>query len=164
MPTAALIEEACRKPGVLWIAVAGHEPQLAWYIWQQGCAYVLHGGGEQQLPGLESARTVLVTVRSGDTGGRLVTWPADCSRVDPASENWRQLAPLLVRSRLNSADGQAAVARWAHTSRLTRLTPAGEPVEQPGAMPPDGGHAAPRPTPATTTVPLPWVLGRRRTR
>ncbi len=164
MKAPALVEAACRKGGLLWVAAGERPPLAVWYLWHEGCAYVLSGGGEQQVPGLAEAPTVLATARSSDKGGRLVTWPARCARIAPFSARWDQLLPMLVKARLNSPDGPDAPARWAASSVLTELRPAGEPVERPGAMPADGGFARPRPTPATTPVPLPWVLGRRRTR
>ncbi|HEV7208520.1 MAG TPA: hypothetical protein VGN54_07260 [Mycobacteriales bacterium] len=164
MSTPALVEAACKKGGLLWVAVGEHEARAVWYLWDEGKAYVLTGGGEQQVPGLAEASAAVVTARSADKGGRLVTWRARCTRIPADSARWAELQPQLIKARLNTPDGPDAPARWAASSVLTELAPDGAPLEAPGAMPADGGFARPRPTPATTKLPLPWVLGRRRTR
>ena len=160
----ALVNEAMRRSGLVWVGLPEQPARAVWHLWHDGAAYVLHEGGEQSLPGLDDADAALVTVRSTDTRGRLVVWHARVENVEPATPAWDALVPLLVKERLNSADGDAAPARWAATSRLHRLTPTGELAEERGRVPDDGQAAPPRPSRAATKVPLPWVLGRRRTR
>src|SRR5260370_28024499 len=76
VPDAALIEEACKKSGLIWVAVPGARDRAAWHVWHehegQGAVYVVVGGGEQALPGLADGITVRVTMRSKDKGGPLV--------------------------------------------------------------------------------------------
>ena len=74
---AALVEEATKKSGLMWIDVPGlPQPRAAWHIWHStpehgGAAYLVTGGeGEQPLPGLPEAERVTVTVGSKDKGGR----------------------------------------------------------------------------------------------
>jgi hypothetical protein len=159
---AALVEEACRKSGMVWIEVPGSDaPRAAWHVWLDGGAYVVHQGREQPLPGLADAQQVRVVVRSKDKGGRLVTWLARPRAVEPGTVEWDAAATELAGKRLNAPDGPAQPARWARESRITRLEPTGEVVEKPGALP-SASHAAPPPaSPATTVGPLPFVLGRR---
>lgn len=162
---AALVEEACRKSGLVWLALpgsAGERP--AWHVWHEGAVWVVHGGREQPLPGLQGAPTVLVTVRSKDKGGRLVSFTARAQDVAEGTPEWAGAAAVLRAKRLNAPDGEAQVERWARESVLTRLEPTGEVPERPGAMPDGSLAAAPRPTPATTLARLPFVLGRRRGR
>ena len=65
----ALVAEACRKSDVLWISLPGlPQPRAAWHVWFDGAVYLVSGDGEQELPGLEAAETVEVTVRSKDKG------------------------------------------------------------------------------------------------
>lgn len=161
----ALVEEATKKAGLLWLSEPETgRPRAAWHLWQDGAAYVVTGGAEQPLPGIVDAERVTVTVPSKDKGGRLVTWIALVTRVAPGTGEWERVVPELHGKRLNAPDGEDQPQRWAHESVLLRLEPAGEITEAPGTMP-DGRHAAPPPpSPATTSGPLPYVLGRRRNR
>jgi hypothetical protein len=114
----ALITEAARKAGVLWIAAPGRTPVPAWSVWRDGATYVLTGPGEQSLPGLADAATCELTARSADTGGRIATWTATVTRVEPASDEWQTVGPALATARLN------AHPDWT-TATILRLTPAG---------------------------------------
>ncbi|MCW2908550.1 MAG: hypothetical protein JWL68_3339, partial [Actinomycetia bacterium] len=86
----ALIAEATKRAGLIWITVPGQggasqddtgqgRPRPAWHVWRDA-AYVLTGPGEQDIPGLGDASQVTVTVASKDTGGLLVRWTARVSR------------------------------------------------------------------------------------
>ena len=114
-PRAALVEEAARKSGLLWLDLPGlPQPRAAWHIWHDGAAYVLTGGeGEQPLPGLPEAERVTVTLRGKDKGGRLITFVAACEQVRPGDELWDAVTPLLARERLNAASHEGLVERWA---------------------------------------------------
>ncbi|RAY13275.1 hypothetical protein DPM19_19480 [Actinomadura craniellae] len=162
---AALVEEAAKKSGLLWLALPDlPQPRAAWHLWHDGAAYVLTGGeGEQPLPGLPEADRVRVTVRSKDKGGRLVTWEAACSQVEPGSELWDAVTPLLAKERLN-ASHEGLVERWAEQSYVIRLAPTGTVFEAPGGQPDDYAAVRPVPTPATTAGPPPRLLGRKRRR
>jgi hypothetical protein len=162
---AALIEETAKKSGLLWLALPGlPQPRAAWHVWHDGAAYVLTGGeGEQPLPGLPEADRVLVTVRGKDKGGRLVTWEAACDQVEPGSEQWDAVAPLLAKDRLN-ASYEGLIERWAEESYIVRLVPTGEVTEAPGEQRDDYAAVRPVPTPATTAGPPPRLLGRKRRR
>jgi hypothetical protein len=94
----ALITEAARKAGVLWIAAPGRAPVPAWQVWRDGATYVLTGPGEQSLPGLVEASSCELTARSPDTGGRLATWTATVERIEPDPDEWR----ALTAARLNA--------------------------------------------------------------
>lgn len=157
----ALIGEAAKKSGVLWLTLPElPQPRAAWHIWHDGAAYVMTGGeGEQPLPGLPEAQWVTVTLRSKDKGGRLITWVAAVERVEPGSERWETVVPLLARGRLNAVDGDEQPDRWAADSYIVRLAPTGEVLERPGAQP--GGYASvrPMPTPATTVGRNPFMIG-----
>jgi hypothetical protein len=160
----ALVAEAMRRSGLVWVTVGEQPPRAVWHVWHEGADYVLHGDGEQDLPGLDTAVHATVTVRSTDTRGRLVVWHARVEDVGPETQLWHALVPLLVKQRLNAADGEQAPARWAARSRLARLVPTGELAEEPGRFPDDSLATPPRPSRAATKVPLPWQLGRRRRR
>jgi 8-oxo-dGTP diphosphatase len=116
VPSPALIAEATRRAGVLWLTVPGRDKAFpAWHIWRDppGAAYLVTGPGEQPLPGLAGSGRVTVTVPSKDTGGALVTWTGDVHRVEPRSAEWDAAFGALAAARLN-ADldaGSAAVFR-----------------------------------------------------
>ncbi|MQA96363.1 MAG: hypothetical protein GEV11_17580, partial [Streptosporangiales bacterium] len=56
-PRAALLDEAMKKSGLVWITVPGGRPSPAWYVWRAPAAYILTDGGEQPVPGLTDHAT-----------------------------------------------------------------------------------------------------------
>lgn len=160
----ALVEEATRKSGLVWVS-GGAPARALWHVWHEGAACLVGDGpGEQPLPGLADAGEAEVTVRSKDKGGRLVTWTARIVELPSGSEAWQATVAELRSKRLNAPDGEAMTERWARECRVLRLEPTGATVPLP-----DGDLAeAPRPTPATTRRPapagLPRLLLRRRKR
>ncbi|GGW32575.1 hypothetical protein GCM10010503_05540 [Streptomyces lucensis JCM 4490] len=154
----ALIEEAAKKSGLIWVTGPGAATARAlWHVWHEGSVCLVGDGpGEQPLPGLVDGARVEVTVRSKDKGGRLVTFPATVSEPAPGSEEWEAAVAELKGKRLNAPDGEEMPARWARECRVLRLVPAG-----PLAPLPDGSLAQrPAPTPATTRQPIPAGLPR----
>ncbi|MFG3283092.1 hypothetical protein [Streptomyces sp. NPDC048111] len=151
----ALVEEATKKSGLIWVRGTQGAERALWHAWLDGAAYVVGGGpGEQPLDGLADGGTALVTVRSKDKGGRLVAWTASVSEIPAGCEAWDTAVAELKGKRLNAPDGEAMPARWAAQCRLLRLTPAG-PLEPA----PDGSlAAAPPASPATTRHPVPAGL------
>ena len=157
---ASLVEEACKRSGLLWVRVGGSRPRALWHAWAEGAAWVVVGGGEQEHPGLEEAGTVGVLVRSKDKGGRLVAWEARVVPVAPDDERWEPGVTALLAARLNAPDGEDARTRWAEVAVVLMLEPTGRAAPTHGVD--EGSQAAPPPpSPATTRTPLPWVLGRR---
>ncbi|KAF4410345.1 MULTISPECIES: hypothetical protein [Streptomyces] len=163
----ALIEEATKKSGLIWVRGTEGTPRALWHVWHDGAVCLVGDGpGEQPLAGLGLADggPAEVTVRSKDKGGRLVTWTATVTEPAPGTEEWRAAAGELKGKRLNAPDAETVTDRWARECRVLRLVPAGG-----TAALPDGSLAAvPVPTPATTRRPapaaLPKLLARRRGR
>lgn len=163
--TDALIEDAMKKSGLVWVRTRGERAQAVWHVWQDGAVYVLTGGIEQPAPGGlasvdvadESARA-LVTARGKDTNGRLVTFETAVATVQPGSEEWEAVVPALVAKRLNLPDHETAPQRWASECTLWRLRPTGEIVETATEPDPASHAAAPPPTPARSRVPRPLHL------
>ncbi|GGV12185.1 hypothetical protein GCM10010182_35430 [Actinomadura cremea] len=155
--SAALVEEAAKKSGLLWLDLPDlPQPRAAWHVWHEGSAYVLTGGeGEQPLPGLPEADRVTVILRSKDKGGRLVAFVAACEHVEPGGELWDEVAPKLAKDRLNARTHEGRLERWAAESWVIRLTPTGEEVAPTG----DYAHVRPVPSPATTAGPPPRLVG-----
>jgi hypothetical protein len=161
MEPVALIEEAAKKAAVAWLSVPGvGTDYLVWTTWLDGALYVVSGPEEQAAPGLAGASRVDVSLR-GDHGGRIVTWPADVSTVDPDSPEWTEVAPQLAGKRLNApGTTDETVQRWATANVLSKLAPAG----QTEPLPDSSLAAAPRPTPATRLPKRPFRLHRVRKR
>ncbi|MET9496409.1 hypothetical protein [Streptomyces sp. NPDC006552] len=162
---AALVEEATKKSGLIWVRGAQGVERALWHVWHEGAALVVGDGpGEQPLPGLADGGAATVTVRSKDKGGRIVGWRATVVEVAAGTQAWDAAVAELKGKRLNAADGEEMPARWARECRIVRLEPdlgAGLPAASEGDL-----AAPPVPTPATTrdAVPagLPRLLGRRR--
>ncbi|MFR0358079.1 hypothetical protein [Streptomyces sediminimaris] len=153
----ALVEEATKKSGLIWVSGPGVPARALWHVWHEGAACLVGDGpGEQPLPGLTDGAGAEVTVRSKDKGGRLVTWPAKVVELTPGSEEWTATVAELKGKRLNAPDGEAMTGRWSRECRVLRLEPAGATARLPA-----GSLAeAPLPTPATTRRPAPAGLPR----
>ncbi|MBH5336852.1 hypothetical protein IHE55_19595 [Streptomyces pactum] len=161
----ALIEEATKKSGLIWVEGPQGATRSLWHVWHDGAAYVVGGPGEQPLDGLglTDGGTATVTVRSKDKGGRLVSWPARVTEPAVSGEEWTAAAGELKGKRLNAPDAERITERWAAECRVLRL----EPLPDAPHPLPDGSLAArPLPSPAVTRRPvpaaLPKLLGRRR--
>ncbi|KUM70659.1 hypothetical protein J7F01_29415 [Streptomyces sp. ISL-22] len=153
----ALVEEATKKSGLIWVKGPGVPARTLWHVWHDGAACVVGDGpGEQPLPGLADGAVAEVTVRSKDKGGRLVSWAAKVVELAPGTEQWEATVAELKGKRLNAPDGEAMPQRWARECRVLRLEPTGTTTPLP-----DGSLAeAPLPTSATTRQPIPAGLPR----
>ncbi|MEO7980526.1 MAG: hypothetical protein ABI807_06500 [Sporichthyaceae bacterium] len=158
----ALVEEVCKKSSLVWVRPFGAaHAQAVWHAWLDGAVHVVTGGLEQRLTDVPDGAEVDVTARSKDTGGRVVTFRARVSDLEPEGEAWTRVVAELHGKRLNAPDGEAQPARWARESRVLRLDPADRLVEGPGHVSHRSHAAEPAPSTATTRGPLPFVLGRR---
>jgi hypothetical protein len=132
-PTAVL-SEALKKSTVVWVQVpgpagTGDKAVPAWFGTLEGRVYVLTGGSEQHIRGLEDTNRVLLTARSKDLQSLLTTVEAS-ARVIPASDPlFNRLVPVLLPRRLNLRDGDAAADRWRKECTLVELIPSAVPAE-----------------------------------
>ena len=118
----ALVEEALRKSSVLWLALPSSAvPRIAWHIWLDGAAYVVHEGIEQRLPGLDDLSQVEISVRSKDKGTLLARRIVRVEPVPPDDPGWPAAVAALHAHRQSPPDGSDQPARWAAHSRVTRL-------------------------------------------
>lgn len=162
--TTPLVDEALKKAAVAWVRVPGGPALALWCVPLDGALFVVSGPGEQTAPGLATATEAEVTLR-GDHGGRIVTFPARVSRVEPGSELWEATAATVAGKRLNAAGSTAdLVQRWATDGcALNRLVPAGTPLSG-AALPADAQAEPPRDTPAARRPRKPFHLHRVRRR
>ncbi|MEV5310087.1 hypothetical protein [Streptomyces sp. NPDC052610] len=153
----ALVEEATKKSGLIWVQGPGAPVRALWHAWHEGAACVVGDGpGEQPLPGLADGAAAEVTVRSKDKGGRVVAWTATVVELAPDSEAWEAAVAELKGKRLNAPDGEAMTERWRRECRVLRLEPTGTVLPLP-----EGSLAeAPLPSAATTRRPIPAALPR----
>src|SRR3954452_8931307 len=99
----ALVEEATKKSGLIWVQCPGAPSRALWHVWHDGAACVVGDRpGEQPLPGLVDGAEAVVTVRSKDKGGRLTTWTARASELAPGSPAWEAAVAELKGKRLNA--------------------------------------------------------------
>ncbi|WP_329397447.1 hypothetical protein OHA45_25235 [Streptomyces lydicus] len=157
----ALIEEATKKSGLIWVRGTTGPARALWHLWHDGAACLVGGPGEQPLDdlGLTDGGAATVTVRSKDKGGRLVAWEARVVEPTPGSDAWQAAVEELKGKRLNAPDADTLTERWARECRVLRLEPTGaEATQRPGRMP-EVSHAAPPPaSPAITRRPAPAAL------
>ncbi|MBC7372785.1 MAG: hypothetical protein H7323_02190 [Frankiales bacterium] len=64
-----------------------------------------------------------MAVRS-KAGPLVVQWEAAVSSVEPGSQRWDEVTPLLAAERLNAASVQDLPGQWAATSTVLQLSPA----------------------------------------
>ncbi|MFJ9629778.1 hypothetical protein ACIRU8_18905 [Streptomyces sp. NPDC101175] len=153
----ALVEEATKKSGLVWVGGPGVPARALWHVWHAGAACLVGDGpGEQPLPGLVDGGSAEVTVRSKDKGGRLVEWTARVVELVPGSEAWTAAVDELKGKRLNAPDGEAMTERWARECRVLRLEPTGATAE----LTQESLARPPLPSPATTRRPAPAGLPR----
>jgi hypothetical protein len=157
--TTALIDEAAKKSGLIWVRAPGpgRHAQPVWHLWQDGVAYIVTGGLEQPVPE-DLADRAFVTVRSKDKRNRLVTFEAAVTQCSPDSEEWAAVVPTLLAKRLNLPDQETAAERWARECTLWRLEPTGEVAETPDEPTTNAHVHAPPPSPARSRVPRPLHL------
>ena len=150
---AELVVELAKKTGVCWVRPEGATRSHAvWHTWAEDSLCLVSGGDEQRLPGegLGDGDRAEVVMRSGDTGGRLVTWIGTVAVITPDDELWESVTSSLVAARLNLRDPSTAADHWAQHCLVRRIVPTGEYVETPSSLD-DGPHReTPPDSPATT--------------
>jgi len=124
-----LVAEAMKKAAVAWLGVPGRPPYAVWCLWLDGALYVVSGPGEQPAPGLAEAAGGPVEVSArGDHGGRIVTWRAGVTALEPGSPEWDAVAPQVAGKRLNSTPAAPLLERWQREAVLSRLVPVDDEV------------------------------------
>ncbi|WP_189328355.1 hypothetical protein [Actinoplanes ianthinogenes] len=155
---AGVLEEAIKKASIAWISVGDGPAYALWCMPVETSLAVVTGPGEQFAPGLAEATRATVRLR-GDHGGLIVQTEATVTRLDPAGEEWAEIAPQLAGKRLNaSGSADEVAARWAADCAVLRLTPAEQALVAGPDLGTDLGAAAPRETPARVPTRKPFRL------
>jgi hypothetical protein len=154
--THPLVEEAAKKAAIGWFSVDGGPAYALWCLTVDGDICLVLGPGEQELPGLSEAASVVATLR-GDHGGAIASFPVAVTRIRPESERWESVASQLAAKRLNaSGTAEQVIEAWARKCSVWALTPEGAPRERDSS----GGFAEPRPSPAANATRKPFKLHR----
>jgi len=126
--TMEAVEVALKKGSIVWLDIPQPDGRTlqrpAWYVQEGRTIYVVKGGSEQELPGLESVERVTVTVKSKDVKATIATLPASVRIVTDATE-FERVATLGMGTRLNLKGGADALERWRRECVLVHLTPLG---------------------------------------
>lgn len=158
---AALAAEAANKSSVLWLTLPTlATPRAVWHVWHADAIWLVGGGGEQPLPGLDREPTVTVTLRSKENGQRVLVAPATVEAVAPDDPRYADAVAALGAARLNAGGGDPHLA-WADGSSVFRLELTGPVTERPGAYLSDSHAAAPAPSAAGTAGLRPFTVHRR---
>ena len=119
-------EVALKKGSLCWLTIPQPDgtslSRPAWYVQQGQNLFVLKGPKEQELPGLEHAREVTLTIKSKEVKATIGTMPA-AVRVVTDEEEFERIATMGMGTRLNLKDGQDALQRWKDTCTLVELSP-----------------------------------------
>ena len=122
------VETALKKGSIVWLDIpqrgGGVVQRPAWYVQEGRTIYVIKGGKEQELPGLEQADRVTVTVKSKDIKATIAELPAGVRVVNDDAE-FERIATLGMGTRLNLLDGADALERWRSECVMVHLTPLG---------------------------------------
>jgi hypothetical protein len=126
--TMEAVEIALKKGSIVWIDIPQRDGKTlqrpAWYVQEGRTIYVVKGGEEQELPGLEAAQQVTVTIKSKDIKATIATLPASVRVVSDDTE-FDRVAALGMGTRLNLKGGADALERWRRDSVMVHLTPLG---------------------------------------
>jgi hypothetical protein len=121
-------ETALKKGSIVWLSIPQRDGSTlqrpAWYVQQGQKLFVVKGGEEQQLPGLEDASVVTLHVKSKDVKAAIGEMQAAVRVVTDADE-FERIAALGMGTRLNLRDGEGALQRWKDTCTVVELTPTG---------------------------------------
>ena len=122
------VETALKKGAIVWLDIPQRGGEVvqrpAWFVKEGRTLYVIKGGKEQELPGLEATDRVTVTVKSKDVKATIAELPASVRVVSDDAE-FERIATLGMGTRLNLLDGQNALERWRSECVMVHLTPLG---------------------------------------
>lgn len=163
----ATFAAAVKKSTIMWVTVPGRRngrrrkvipehTQPVWFVADGDKVYLLHGPGEQQVPGLGQTKTVRLNARGKDTRSLIADVVCEVEIVPTDDDRWDKIVQKASTRRLNMADaGDETIARWREHCQMLELTPqfgADEVAAAATALPAaqaQGGQAAPQGAVAT---------------
>ena len=137
-----LVTDLAKKSGLVWITVHDRTYPV-WHELVDGAICVVGGGGEQPIPDVRDDEKVLLLLRSKTNRQLVATVEATVEVLTPESSTWDDVTAALKGGRLNLADSDHAIERWARESTVLRLVPH-EPVILASDLPTDRRQTAPR--------------------
>jgi hypothetical protein len=137
-----LVTDLAKKSGLVWITALDRTYPV-WHELVDGDICVVGGGGEQPIPDVNDGDEVLVLLRSKTNRQLVATVQATVDVLTPESSTWDDVTTALKSGRLNLADSDHAIERWARESRVLRLVPH-EPVIMASDLPTDRRPTSPR--------------------
>lgn len=118
-------EASLKKGSVAWVTIpqpdGGEATRPIWYVQKGRELFLIKGGGEMELPNIEHATRVDVTVRSKDDRSAIAVLPAAVRVVANDSDEFEAIATLGMGTRLNLQDGQDALQRWTDNATMVAL-------------------------------------------
>jgi hypothetical protein len=130
----ATLTSALKKSTILWVKVPERRngrrvvvpvhTQPVWFVAEADKIYLLHGPGEQHVPGLGDTPTVYLNARGKDTRSLVAEVECEVEKVPPDDERWDKITQKALLRRLNLGDfGEETIARWRAQCQLLELTP-----------------------------------------
>jgi hypothetical protein len=143
----ATFAAAVKKSTIMWVTVpervngrrtkVPEHTQPVWFVAEGDKVYLLHGPGEQHVPGLGRTETVRLNARGKDTRSLVADVVCEVEQVPSDDERWDKIIQKAVTRRLNLGDaGDETINRWRQHCQLVELTPVfGEDKVQAAAAP-----------------------------
>jgi hypothetical protein len=130
----ATLASALKKSTILWVTVPEHSngrrrtvpehTQPVWFVAEGDKVYLLHGPGEQHVPGLGQTPTVRLNARGKDTRSLVADVVCEVEEVPPDDSRWEKVAQKAMMRRLNLGDfGDSTITRWREHCQMLELTP-----------------------------------------
>lgn len=131
----ATFAAAVKKSTILWVTVPerrngrrrrviAEHTQPVWFVADGDKVYLLHGPGEQLVPGLGQTETVRLNARGKDSRSLVADVVCEVEVVPTDDERWDRIVQKASTRRLNMADaGDETIARWREHCQLLELTP-----------------------------------------
>jgi hypothetical protein len=160
----ATLASALKKSTILWVTVperrngrrrtVAEHTQAVWFVAEGDKVYLLHGPGEQHVPGLGQTPTVRLNARGKDTRSLIADVVCEVEQIPPDDERWDKITQKALLRRLNLGDfGEDTISRWREHCQLLELTPQfGADEVAPTAAPAAGAPSAQQ-TPAQAVAP-----------
>ncbi|HSK95554.1 MAG TPA: hypothetical protein VK891_02970 [Euzebyales bacterium] len=130
----ATLASALKKSTILWVTVperrngrrrtVPEHTQAVWFVAEGEKVYLLHGPGEQHVPGLGQTPTVRLNARGKDTRSLIADVVCEVEEIPTDDERWDAIVQKAMLRRLNLGDfGEDTISRWREHCQLLELTP-----------------------------------------